>query len=135
MVKRGSQWKGAQWERDLVRMFREAMPGAPVFRGFQSSGGDRAADVNVPEFWIEAKVGKLPNPRQALRQADADRPFGRTPVAVVKDDRARPFVAMYLDDFLRFVSEWWGLKQDLDGEVHRETLERMRSQAEDRHDR
>lgn len=92
---KASRRKGQEWEQALVRMFRDAMPGAPVFRG------------------VEVKRRRPSNPRQALRQAEADRPFGRTPVAVVKDDRARPFVAMYLDDFLRFVGEWWERRPEL----------------------
>ena len=27
--------------------------------------------------------------------------------AIIRDDRAEPFVALSLDDFLEFVAEWW----------------------------
>ena len=106
-----SRRKGAQFERELVWRFREVMPGAEVRRGLQSRGGEEVADVDCPVFWVEAKRGKLPNVRAALRQAEADAPKGRIPVAVIRDDRAAPFVALSLEDFLEFVREWWEGRQ------------------------
>jgi hypothetical protein len=98
--------KGKRWEREVARRMREAMPDVDVRRGYQRYGADQA-DVEVPVLWIECKVGKKPNVRAALEQAGGDAPPGRVPVAVVKDDGGRPFVAMGLDDFLDFVGEWW----------------------------
>lgn len=102
-----SRRKGASYERELVHRFREAMPGAEVRRGLQSRSGDEVADVEVPVFWVEAKRGKQPNIRAALRQAQAAAPKGRIPIAVVRDDRAEATVTLTLDDFLEFVREWW----------------------------
>jgi hypothetical protein len=102
-----SRRKGASYERDLVHRFREAMPGAEVRRGLQSRSGGEVADVEVPVFWVEAKRGKQPNIRAALRQAQAAAPKGRIPIAVVRDDRAEATVTLTLDDFLEFVREWW----------------------------
>ena len=102
-----SRRKGAQFERELVYRFREVMPGADVRRGLQSRGGEEVADVDCPVFWVEAKRGKQPNVRAALRQAEADAPKGRVPMAVIRDDRAAPFVVVPLEDFLDFVREWW----------------------------
>ena len=102
-----SRRKGAQWERDLVHLFRKAMPGAVVRRGLQCRSGDEVADVDCPVFWPEAKRGKKPNVRGALRQARDAAPKGRLPLAVIRDDRQEPFVALSLDDFLDLVGEWW----------------------------
>ena len=102
-----SRRKGADYERALVHRFRDAMPGAEVRRGLQSRSGDEVADVEVPVFWVEAKRGKQPNIRAALRQAQAAAPKGRIPIAVVRDDRAEATVTLTLDDFLELVREWW----------------------------
>jgi hypothetical protein len=64
-------------------------------------------DVDCPVFWPEAKRGRKPNVRAALRQATDAAPKGRVPVAVIRDDRAEAFVALSLDDFLELVREWW----------------------------
>ncbi len=103
-----SRRKGASWERELVRRFREVMPGAEVRRGFQARSGEEAADVECPVFWIEAKRGKKPNIRGALAQAIEASPSGRMPIAVVRDDRSDPTVTLLLDDFLELVGDWWG---------------------------
>lgn len=102
-----SRRKGAAFERELVQRFREAMPDAEVRRGLQCRGGDEVPDVDCPVFWPEAKRGRQPNVRAALRQATGDAPPGRIPIAIIRDDHAESFVALSLDDFLEFVSEWW----------------------------
>lgn len=106
-----SRRKGAGFERELVWRFREIMPGAEVKRGLQSRSGEEVADVDCPVFWIEAKRGKRPNVRGALRQAEADAPKGRIPVAVIRDDGEPAFVALSLEDFLDLVREWWEGRQ------------------------
>lgn len=103
-----SRRKGAQYERDLVHRFREAMPGADVKRGLQSRSGAEVPDVDCPCFWVESKRGKKPNVRGALKQASDEAPKGRVPIAVIRDDRSEAFVALSLDDFLDLVREWWG---------------------------
>ena len=102
-----SRRKGADWERPLVHLFREAMPGADVRRGLQCRGGEEVPDVDCPVFWLESKRGKKPNVRAALRQAEAAAPQGRIPMAVIRDDRQEAFVALSLADFLEFISQWW----------------------------
>ena len=102
-----SRRKGRRYEQELVHLFREAMPGAEVRRGLQSRGGEEVPDVDCPVFWMEAKRGKKPNVRAALRQAEAAAPQGRIPLAVIRDDRQEAFVALSLEDFLEFVHEWW----------------------------
>ncbi len=102
-----SRRKGAVWERELVRLFRDAMPGAAVRRGLQYRSGEEAPDVEVPCFFIEAKHHHRTNVRAAMRQAIANCPPGRWPIAVCKDDRQAPLVTMQLDDFLELLREWW----------------------------
>jgi hypothetical protein len=102
-----SRRKGAAWERELVHRFREAMPGAEVRRGLQCRSGEEVPDVDCPVLWPEAKRGRQPNVRAALRQAEASAPEGRIPIAVIRDDRAEPFVALSLEDFLELLREWW----------------------------
>jgi hypothetical protein len=102
-----SRRKGASWERELVQRFRDVMPDATVRRGLQFRAGEEAPDVDCPVFWPEAKRGKQPNVRRALRQATSAAPPGRVPIAIIGDDRAEPFVALSLDDFLELVAEWW----------------------------
>jgi len=106
-----SRRKGAAWERELVHRFREAMPGAEIRRGLQPRSGAEVPDVDCPVFWPEAKRGAKPNVRAALRQAAEAAPKGRVPIAVIRDDRAEPFVALGLDDFLELVREWWEGRQ------------------------
>jgi hypothetical protein len=102
-----SRRKGVRWERLLVQRFREVMPDAEVRRGLQYRTGEEVADVDCPVFFPEAKRGKQPNVRAALRQATDSAPPGRIPIAIIRDDRAEAFVALGLDDFLEFVGEWW----------------------------
>jgi hypothetical protein len=102
-----SRRKGAAFERELVRRFREVMPDADIRRGLQYRTGEEASDVEVPCFWVEAKHHHRTNVRAAMRQAIDACPPGRWPIAVCKDDRAAPLVTMQLDDFLELVREWW----------------------------
>lgn len=102
-----SRRKGAGFERELVQRFREVMPDASIRRGLQFRTGEEAPDVDCPVFWPEAKRGKQPNVRAALRQSAEAAPPGRIPLAIIRDDHAEAFVALSLDDFLELVSEWW----------------------------
>ena len=83
------------------------MPGNRFRRGLQYDSADQCPDVDAPPFHVEAKRGKKPNPRAAVAQAVADAAPGRIPVAVLRDDRAEPFVVLLLEDFLELVREWW----------------------------
>jgi len=100
--------KGASWERAVAAMFREAMPGAEIRRNLQPQGGSAVgSDLLVPGFAPECKVGKMPNPRAALTQAERDAKPGQCPIGIIKDDRQPPFVVLRLDVFMDFVQEWW----------------------------
>ena len=104
---RHSRRKGAEWERELARLFREAMPGAEIQRGLQSRSGTEVPDVDVPCFWPETKRHQRTNIKAALRQAVDAAPAGRWPIAICKDDRQPAVACMRLDDFLDLVREWW----------------------------
>jgi hypothetical protein len=100
-----SRRKGHDFERALVHAFRAAMPSAVVRRGLQSRGTAEVADIDCPVFFPEAKRGRKPNVRAALAQARAAAPAGRIPLAVIHDDRAKPFVAIARDALLDLVRE------------------------------
>lgn len=102
--------KGHSWERELARQMRELFPDAR--RGMQSRDGSDAPDVEGTPFHVEAKVGKLPNPRAALYQAIRDSRGRRPAVAVVKDDRCTPFVVMTLPDWLQLVRTAYAGRED-----------------------
>ncbi len=102
-----SRRKGADFERALVREFRERMPDATVRRGLQARSGDEVPDVDLPCFWLEAKRHRRTNVKGALAQASAAAPKGRWPIAVCKDDGEAAVIAMQLDDFLELLGEWW----------------------------
>lgn len=107
MSGRHSRRKGADFERELVRIFRDAMPRAEVRRGLQSRSGEEVSDVDLPCFWLEAKRHQRTNIKAALRQATDTAPKDRWPIAVCKDDRQPAVVAMELADFLELLTEWW----------------------------
>ena len=102
--------KGCRWERAVAAMFREALPGEDIRRGWQARSGSDEPDVIVPGWWVEAKVGKAPPLMRALRQAqeaaEGDA-LKRTPIAVVKQDRCEPVVLLALDDFLALLGDWY----------------------------
>jgi hypothetical protein len=125
-----SRRKGAQFERELVKLFREAMPGATVHRGAQFRGGAEAADVVCPRFWVEAKRGKKPNVRAALRQAASDATEGRIPIAVIRDDREQAFAVLSLAHLLNLICEWWERGRQL-ARFEDEQAERERRGAAD----
>lgn len=104
--------KGKVWEREVARLFRDAMPGTDPHRGQQCRDGSDASDVEgVPGFWIEAKHQASPHPEAALRQAqEACRDATRRPIAVLKRNHGEPFVCLSLADFLVLIGELHSLR-------------------------
>jgi hypothetical protein len=97
--------KGATFERWVVRFLRGFDRWEPR-RILQSQGGQVAgSDVHWGPYAIECKVGKLPNPRAALKQAEGDAQADQVPMAVIKDDRCEPFVVMRLADWVECLGE------------------------------
>lgn len=111
---RASRVKGHNFERDVVHLFRAALglDDKQVKRGLSQPRGGTAEepDVVVPDhvpLWIECKVGKLTNPRAALKQARkalTDRKIEKIPVAVCKDDRTEPVAMLPLAAFAALVA-------------------------------
>lgn len=104
--------KGHNWEREVARRFREALPGiGRCARGLaQTRDGTEVPDVDVDGLYAcECKVGKAAPVRPALAQAIKAAPKGSTPIAVIKDDRCDPFVVILFDDFLDLVKTCWEL--------------------------
>jgi len=106
-----SRDKGKRWEREVARLFRDAMPGETVKRGFQSRfGGSEEADVECPIYHIEAKHQQSVNIWASMRQARDDasaRGLGKVPVVVAKRDARKdePIAVLRLVDFLDLVEE------------------------------
>ena len=96
--------KGHDFEREMTRAFRELMPGDPTIRrGLQYRDGAEAPDVETQFFHVECKRGRKPNPRAALAQAERDCDPNRRPIAIIKDDRCKPFVVMSFELFSELV--------------------------------
>jgi hypothetical protein len=96
---RRSRRKGASNERRLVRQFREIFPEAK--RGLQSQGARQVAvpDVDIPGWWVEAKVGKRPNVLGAWKQAQRDTD-GREALIITKWDNGPELATVSLESLL-----------------------------------
>lgn len=105
--------KGARWERELSLILSEVYPEAQRGLG-QARSAAEVPDIDIPDFWVEAKCGARCNPLAALRQADLVRPDNRIPIAVCKQSwtglnsttAPPPTVTMYLGDWLELVAAW-----------------------------
>lgn len=128
-----SRAKGKRGERLTATEIREAIPelAAGVRRGWQSRQGDDDPDViGLPGFWIEVKKGPKPNVRAALAQAteavekkhhpSSSHPRD-VPLAVIRDDRKEPFVAMPWDVFLRIMRNHYEMQKTLEDPKYRVT--------------
>lgn len=106
-----SRRKGADWEREVARLFAAVFGGDKVRRGLQYRDGSDCADVVTPVFWVEAKRGKRTNAKAAMKQAqEASEGKGLYPIAVCKDDGEDPMVTLSLADFLDLAKEWWATR-------------------------
>lgn len=108
----GCRAKGHTFERWVAKKFRTALEGCDAKRGIQTrGGGSEVGDVVGTPYHIEVKVGVAHSPRAALRQAINDAAPGKLPVAIIKDDRKKPFVVMTFEDFLELAQECWELSE------------------------
>ena len=105
-----SREKGARFEREIAREFREIF-GNDSRRGYQYRDGAEAGDVLNPVFFIECKRQQRCNIKAALKQAfEKCNDKTKYPIAVTRDDNDRSIVSMDLEDFKDLVGEWWELK-------------------------
>jgi hypothetical protein len=104
----GPRRKGASYERELARVFAEALD-IPTRRGLQARDGAEASDVEgIPGVWLEAKRGRQPNMRAAMRQAEAA-VLGTElrPAVVVRDDGdVTAYAVVRLPFFLDLLRSW-----------------------------
>ncbi len=112
MSGRRSRTKGKRGERELAKLLRETFPSfaESIRRGWQARVGCDDPDVcGLPGFWLEAKTGKMPNPRAALQQARQDAAGRAIPLAVIRDDRKPAFVVLDLADMLTILRAAYGI--------------------------
>ena len=98
--------KGANFERYVANRLKEVFGPRTTRSSGQCFKGDLRADVDCPKIWVECKVGKRPNIKAALEQAEeaeAGANTGKTPVAICKWDRQEPIVSMRLDYFMELI--------------------------------
>ena len=101
-----SRDKGARFEREIANRLKEVFGPRTTRSSGQCFKGDLRADVDCPEIWVECKVGKRPNIKAALEQAEeaeAGANTGKSPVAICKWDRQEPIVSMRLDYFMKLI--------------------------------
>ncbi|RMF57070.1 MAG: hypothetical protein D6746_11615 [Bacteroidetes bacterium] len=103
MPGRRSRDKGANFEREMARLFREAYPDARRGIG-QSRAAGEVPDVDGTPWWVECKRQKAPNIRAAYRQAQ-EATDGRPVLVVTKADREDILVTMSWKDFVRWTTE------------------------------
>ena len=116
-----SNRKGKEFEREMVRLFKECLPECfQVQRMIQARGGGGLPDVEIrlngdPLLHLEAKHGKQPNIRKALEQATHDAHNGAIPAAITRmdtderDERGHftandTLVTLEVDDFIRLLN-------------------------------
>lgn len=97
---RRNRVRGHRHERLIAKRFN-AFLGLSAQRGIgQARSAGEVADVKgVPHLWVECKHRKALSVREALRQAEFDRPEDLLPVAIYRFDRKKDMVAMYSVDF------------------------------------
>ena len=110
-----SRDKGARFERAVAKGLRVVFGERTIRSSGQCFSGDTRADVDCPEIWVECKVGKRPNIKAALEQAEEARAGARSdkvPVAVCKWDREEPIASMRFEDFVNLLKLAYGGYED-----------------------
>lgn len=99
-MSRSSQRKGAEGEKELVMILREA--GYPVSRGGSMTFGSIADIVGLPGVHIEVKRAERLNLSEAMKQAarDAQRFRDGAPAVFHRRSREAWQVTMFLIDWL-----------------------------------
>ena len=101
-----SRDKGARFEREIANRLKEVFGPRTTRSSGQCFSGDTRADVDCPTIWVECKVGKRPNIKAALEQAEAAEEIAKTgkePVAICKWDRDTPIASMRIDYFIELL--------------------------------
>lgn len=103
-----SKDKGAQFERDLAKIFRNEYGYHDCHRTAQYCGntGEAADVVGLPGIHIEAKRQETMRLYEWMAQAKRDAKKGALPAVFHKKNRADILVTMCLDDWMRLYSEY-----------------------------
>lgn len=99
---KGARAKGANFERELAKIFNARFQNLDAKRGLGQTrgGGEEIADVEIKFVHIEAKRHKRCNIKAAMRQAIEDcQTKEKIPIAITKDDREPILVTMHLEDW------------------------------------
>ena len=122
MTGRASREKGKRGEREVSRILRTWFPehSESIHRGWQARDGADAADVEgLPGLWVEVKRMAKCNLRAALKQAQADAPLSRIPIAVTRDDGGPWLATLELEqlcELIRYGRLAVKLRDEKDGE-------------------
>tara|TARA_R100001594_G_scaffold150632_2_gene212932 strand:+ start:1566 stop:1928 length:363 start_codon:yes stop_codon:yes gene_type:complete len=103
-----SRNKGARFEREVANALKDVFGPKTIRSSGQCFSGDTRADVDCPELWVECKVGKRPNIKGALEQAEEARDENGSDkicIAVCKWDREKPTITMRLEDFVEILKK------------------------------
>ena len=113
---RGARIKGANFERELAKLFRDKI-GIEAQRGLAQTrgGGAEVADVHMDYLHIEAKRHKICSIKKALDQAIEDsKDKDKLPVAITKDDRKPILVTMLFDDWVEIFKQYVAIQESKD---------------------
>ena len=100
-----SRAKGARFERQLAKIFREH--GYEARRGQQYCGANGDADVvGLPFIHVEAKHNEHLNIFDAIAQSKRDAKDGEIPIVIHKKNRTNCLVTMEIEDFFTIYREF-----------------------------
>ena len=100
-----SRQKGARFERQLAKVFREH--GYEARRGQQYCGANGDADVvGLPFTHVECKAVERLNIFDAMAQSKHDAKEGEIPIVCHKKNRTGWLVTMEIEDFFTIYREW-----------------------------
>lgn len=112
---RGARIKGANFERELAKKFRDSL-NIKAYRGLTQTrgGGEEVADVHMDYIHVEAKRQKRCNIKAALNQAISDcaEKEDKLPVAITKNDREPILVTMLWEDWIEIFKSYVELQKD-----------------------
>jgi len=106
-VGRAQREKGARFERKVANLLKPVFGDRTIRSSGQCFSGDTRADVDCPNLWVECKVGKRPNIKAALEQAEQAAKSSNSDkkcVAICQWDREPPTATMRLKDFIEILS-------------------------------
>lgn len=107
-----SRDKGKNFERETAKQFRALFPSAKRTLTQQRDSGE-APDIEIPEWWVEAKHHARVPIRKAFEQAVDEVKRAKSklkPVAVTKDNGKEPLATMRLTTFLELLKELESLR-------------------------